>query len=500
MVNLSRKLYISIFTLVLLIVLSGTVTFAWFKLNTNAWFSNVEISASTNANLKISVDGKNFKSQLTEEDLAKSIIAKANGYELRCDAAGQISYWYDPLEEKEIEISSNVVKELEKISLKPVTTTDGKSFKSLLQNNITVTDKYYIEFDIYFESITDDAQQVFFSNRQITYEDGTIIPKTEIGTKEKDEDRFPDNILASFDTLDLTTGKMISYDAATKKATSDGVDVTESFEQNFRTYVSDAVRFSVEAKSNGVVETTENFKNKVKIYELNKGNGSYATTLSDESIESSGTTYSGLSGAMYDSTKNAAFTYYNTVKRNALNDGSSTDQPLEAISYTDVPETFKGLDTTEAAKIVTLNAANNYGRNGNVKMTARLWLEGWDADCIDTVLDQNVTITLSFTNYNTFIENDPTKITYLYKNPITGDITDRKIRNQVYNMMISDDSPAYYAGINKTFLGWARSDSEGNYIDENGNITSNYTLFDFKNTRVKPTTEKELWYLVNVFE
>ena len=65
MINLSRKLYISILSLLLLFVVAGTVTFAWFKLNTNAWVSDLEIGADTNADLKISVDGINYASNLT---------------------------------------------------------------------------------------------------------------------------------------------------------------------------------------------------------------------------------------------------------------------------------------------------------------------------------------------------------------------------------------------------------------------------------------------------
>ncbi len=507
MVNLSRKLYISIFTLILLVVLSGTVTFAWFKLNTNAWFSNVEISASTNANLKISIDGKNYASTLNAEDLEKSIVAKANGYELKCDAQGEDPYWYDPVEKKKITIENDLLQsEFQNISLKPVTTSDGKIYKNFLGDKVDITSKYYIEFDIYFESIVDgkhtnDIQEVYFSNRTITYDDGTVIPKTEIGTTKMEEIEFPNNILASFNTLDLTTGKLISYDASSKKATSeDGEDVTESFEKTFRTYVSDAVRFSVEAKSNKTTTSNSYLDGGVKIYEINKGNGSYATTLNEEGKDLNNTTYSGLSGAMYDASKNAALTYYNTVKKKELDDNNSKDKQLDPISYNEVPNTLKGLDTIEAAKIIRLDESNHYGQDGSAMMTVRLWLEGWDADCIDTVLDQNVSITLSFTNYNTFIENDPIELTYLYKNPITGKIDKTKVRHQVYNNLISDDSPSYYDGIGKTFLGWARSDKDGNYIDDNGNITSDYTLFDFKNTYVKPRTEGEKWYLVSVFK
>ena len=501
MINLSRKLYISILSLLLLFVVAGTVTFAWFKLNTNAWVSDLEIGADTNADLKISVDGINYASNLTNGQIAESIVAYANDWKLCWDEGKQQNYWKksEDKEDNEYITEENLESEMEKIHLKPVTSIDGKKFESLNGTPIELKSKWYIKFDLYFKSVSSEVQDVYFSNRVIAYEDGTIIPKTEITVDKVEQITFPDNILASFDTYQMTTGKIIHYDASDKEAKLfDGTDVTDDFENNFKTYVSDASRFSITTSSNGVES------NDVKLYELNKGNGSYATTMIERaSGATNNTSYIGTSGVAYDATKNAAFTYYNTVRRRELIAGTGTDGEIDPISYKNVPSTYKGLDTTDAAKIITLDDKNNYGNQeikgqvGTAKMTMTLWLEGWDADCIDTILDQKIKINLSFTNYNTAVENKPTTLTYLVTNPTTKEIVDRsKVRNQIYNMNITDDAPAYFENDTHSFKGWARSDENGNVIESLNNTDG---LWDFSQN-VKPKTDDEKWYLVSVWE
>ena len=500
MINLSRKLYISLLTVVLLFVVAGTVTFAWFKLNTNAWFSDLEMGASTNADLKISVDGVNYSSQLSNRQIASSIIAKANGWELLYDSSEGINYW--KTDEGRIDVTDQAVENyFDKMSLKPVTTRDGKTFRNLNGYEIPLKSKYYFQFDIYFESVSGASQDVYFSNRTITYDDGTVIPKTEIVSVDQESIGFPESILASFDTYDMTTGKLVHYDASSEVATCDGEDITTSFKKNFRTYVSDATRFALTTSSKNV-GTNAITTSDVRLYELNKGTGSYATTLVESGNTSSNTTYIGTAGVAYDASKNAGFTYYNTVRKAELAAGTSNDQVINAIPYTSVPDTYKGLDTVEAAKIISLNSDNDYGQGGTAKMTMTLWIEGWDSDCIDTILDQRVRVSMSFTNYNTFVENDPTELTYLVTAPNNGEIyDDSKVRNQVYNMVITDDSPAYIEGIEGwAFAGWARANSEGQYIDNYGDVITEPILFDFANTLVKPRKEGEKWYLVSVWQ
>ncbi len=513
MINLSRKLYISMLTLVLLVVVAGTVTFAWFKLSTNAWFENLQLTASTNDNLLISVDGVNYDSQLSSNQIASSMIANYKGYTLKCDGEGDQDYWLDSEENEKIYITDELIKDyMNKISLKPVTTCDGINFTDRSGNNsIDIKSGWYFNFDVYFKakSIGDDeesdlqSQGVYFSNRTYTYADGTVIPRTEvvtIGEKASTEQDFPTGLNYSFKTYNLTTGTIINYNNQTDPDTPgysynvknyNDENITEQFTESFRTYVSNAMRFSL--------KTTED--EETRIYELNKGNGSYATTLSEDNYKvgtvtnGTNTLYVGASGAAYDSTKNAAFTYYNEyIDSQKAKDGNTgeyvsttTEKKLEAEEYDYFPSTYKGLDTIEAAKILTLNEGNNYGKDGNVKMTITLWLEGWDADCIDTVLDQQMRFNMSFTNYGIAVQNKPYPVTYWVTDP--NDDTEllenlTRTKQQIHGMIVSDDTPAYVStNTSKKFVGWA-------YCDENRQYIEYYILSDEQDTFTKDEIDK----------
>ncbi len=525
MVNLSRKLYISILSLMLLFIVAGTVTFAWFKLNTNAWVSDLEIGANINANLKISVDGENYFTNLTSSQIAKSIVAKANGWELKChdsnykpidnegedDDEDSLNYWYgyekdSDKEKKKIRITNNSLNSyLSQISLKPVTSSDGKSFQTLDGTSRNVTAKYYIQFDIYFRSDDNEDQTVYFSNREIKISgEDTTIPKTELSVANY-KDEFPKDIMVQFDTYDLSSGKLIHYNSKTEQATMDGVDVTDSFKKNFRTKISDAARFAVST-------TGDSIDNGTRIYELSKGNGSYATNLVETGSTSTNSTYEGASGAAYDATKNAAFTYYNRTAELEHSQGNMSRNFITAIEYSDVPDTYKGFDSLEAARIINLNQSNSWGKNGEAKMTMTIWLEGWDADCIDTILDQKLKIDMSFTNFTSYLENGFVKLTYLTTNPSNkNEIVETKVRRECIanNVYIADDAPAYIKGSNASFKGWAYSNEDGQYTDKDGNLVSDPVMFDFETTPViskKAATKKddsnqavENWYLVSVW-
>lgn len=467
MINLSRKLYISLFTLLLMVIVVGTTTFAWLKLNPNAFFDEMEISITSNEDLKISVDGTNYKNSLTATDIKSAIAAKANGYTLKWNDSTKMDDFYDT-KTKDLIPGSQLDKLYGDIKMKPVHSMDGKSFESLLMSGIDVQKKMYIELDIYFESITNNAQTVYFSNREFEYEDGTVIPKTEILVKDpqKVKQDIWEYVGASFDTYDPLTGAKLSYNYGMKNYS----DVPD-----FSLYASDAVRFTLSTtSSDGGSDKIIKHKG---IYEINQGRGSYATDLTEDY-------YVGTAGVEYDATKNVGFTYYNTVRQHNLDEGTGNDKLLEALVYKNLPNTYKGLDTTEAAEIITLNSTNQYGRNGNAKMTITFWLEGWDADCIDPILDQVLDIKMSFTNYNTVNENEPVRIRYAITNPnnpsevlgyrilntvvednLATEIDERTVLHQIVGQPISDKQPAYVEG-NTThpFKGWGLLQADGTVV------------------------------------
>lgn len=463
MINLSKKLYISLFSMILLLVVAGTVTFAWFKLNTNAWFDDMQLEVSTADGLKISVDGANFKTTLTQAEIKKAIFAKSQGYELVSDEG--VLLYKETTEDNRIiyHSTSNYENDFKRVLLQPVTSNNGYTFKNLvgLKRDLTTFDM--INMDIYFKADKEEKLIVYFSNREVL-DNELYIPKTTITVENEETIGFPTHLSGNFSTYDKLTGEMISYDVTRNEPI-----------EGFRTLGSDAVRFSVSVTDNKKDPTP------YKIYEINKGNGSYATDFDSKY-------YNGPEGASYDATKNAAFTYYNNVR------SYETEEVIEPISFDSMPKTYKGFDTVEGAKIVELNESNNYGANGTVKMNMYVWVEGWDADCIDSVFDQKIIVKMAFTSK--VQQNTPITLTYRVTNPETDETEKEWSVQQIEGYPISDNSPvkdvyssASKSGVPYKFAGWALLDD-----------SNNKTLWDF-DTILDPQSQNDLnMTLISVWE
>lgn len=478
-----------------MIVVTGTATFAWLKLNPNAYFDDMEISISSNEDLKISIFGEDdcYRNSLNARDIKIAVVYKAfqenikESFDMIAIPDGTDSRKVVLQDKKTGEILSDedVNSRFQSIKLGPVTTTDGINFADQNGTAFSVTSGKFIEMDIYFRAEANTTQDVYFSNREIIYEDGTIIPKTELGIVSKAEADLNlwSNVMHSFDTYDKTTGALVSHNHS----------AADSEIAGFTAYASDAARFAVTTSQNP----------KARIYEINEGFGSYATQNMSEDL------YVGATGAMYDRTKNAALTYYNWAKKSEYEkipvaertpEMDKTLKVEQMYKYEELPFTYKGFDSTDAAKILTLDRDNDWGSNGSAKMTIKFWLEGWDADCSDMVLDQALDIKMSFTNYANVVENEPVTLTYNVTDPDTGDVINNdKKYHQIVGMPISDHMPAYTGNADYKFKGWAMLDENGNLPKDSDN---NVILWDFA-TLVKPkadTPAARQWVLQSVWE
>ena len=111
--------------------------------------------------------------------------------------------------------------------------------------------------------------------------------------------------------------------------------------------------------------------------------GSYATNIT-EYTDSQSQYFDAdiVYDAQYDASKNAMFTY-----------SSQLVNSLQPIDYKLMPKTFKTLLDSQglnAVKVLTLTKEHNVQT-----VTFKLWLEGWDADCIDG-LTKSISVQLSF--------------------------------------------------------------------------------------------------------
>ena len=73
MKKLSKKMMISLLTFALVFIALGVSTFAWFTLADSASLNDLEINVSLGEGLDISLDGTNYQSNLTKEDIARKI-------------------------------------------------------------------------------------------------------------------------------------------------------------------------------------------------------------------------------------------------------------------------------------------------------------------------------------------------------------------------------------------------------------------------------------------
>jgi len=110
-----KKIYLSVTTLLLLMMVFGTVTYAWISLSTINNLDGLSLSASTGEELQISLDGINYASTIPTQELLQ---------------------W------------------TEKISLYDVTTHDGITFFTGGRREVKIAtpNEHYLSFELYFQT------------------------------------------------------------------------------------------------------------------------------------------------------------------------------------------------------------------------------------------------------------------------------------------------------------------------------------------------------------
>ena len=121
-----KKIYLSVTTLLLLVMVFGTVTYAWISLATINNLDGLSLSASTGDELQISLDGIDFRSTIPTQELLS---------------------W------------------TESIRLYDVTTRDGFTFYTGGRREIeeAIPNKHYLSFELYFQT-TSLEKDIFLVN------------------------------------------------------------------------------------------------------------------------------------------------------------------------------------------------------------------------------------------------------------------------------------------------------------------------------------------------
>ena len=256
--KLRKKLILSLIMLVLTVITVTSTTLAWFANNQNAWVEDFDLEIEKLEGLLISVDGKNFYSSVSNEDLVKAIVAKKTNKKIE-------------------ELDMDEVKsEIEKIRLSSVTTKDLENFYTI--DSLNVVDNYYglkaasnytyIEFDLYFRAVIDE-NKVEGEVRTLSFASDSYIKSQAKAVKLVNELRSKGVVYKS--------GESIAVNPA------------------------DAIRVGV---------SVANDENTKLIYEPNLGLGSYAiegVSPSDEDYDIN-----------YDPNENAMLTYFNNLNEHKL--------------------------------------------------------------------------------------------------------------------------------------------------------------------------------------
>lgn len=337
------KLVLSTVAIILLVLTVLSSTFAAYYNGLTAYVGGADITLSSDNYTSMSIDGVNFSERLTAKDVYKGIIARFKGYTFN-DQGNFLDGT------KEIEATSELIEqEIKKITLSPVTTTDGKSFQNVSFNgaieDVSVKRGTFISFDLYFKSNVDRKFDLYFNTDANNYDLDKNTVKITADDVNVNNANFSLN--HSYNTYDEL-----------------GNTVIHNKDDELKINPSDAVRFSTVVGE------------KTKIYEPNIGLGSVSTKLNSDAFDGEYRAYA----SRFDENKNAAVSY-------SKNGGAT----YESYSYNQMPVTYQGFDSVDALTIV------GFEHKDQIKtVNFNFWLEGWDADCFEPIVGKQIRISLSF--------------------------------------------------------------------------------------------------------
>lgn len=162
MLNLRKKLLVSIFTLMLALVAVSTTTYAWFTLGNVTEVSNLEMSVEGAAGLEIRVESINGVKTKDVESLAK-----LNNWATTHDLSGLLTGDYA------VKLRPLYMNDLTDGSLVPITgilseIPEGAESNAEYGEALLNTSKNYIEITFEFKTLSSTKQSVIFEDLQAT--------------------------------------------------------------------------------------------------------------------------------------------------------------------------------------------------------------------------------------------------------------------------------------------------------------------------------------------
>ncbi|UKI51064.1 MAG: hypothetical protein L6U99_07020 [Clostridium sp.] len=148
-----KKLILSVISISLALITLVSTTYAWFSLNRNVYVDGIGFEVTGGENVLLSVDGIHWYQNVTADKIKKAAVAKYCGY-LFDDNENLIDNDGNQIDDEKIESLFN-----KKISLAPLSSTDGKIFTDLYNTTISETLGKYLTFDLYFGAEVDSLKR-----------------------------------------------------------------------------------------------------------------------------------------------------------------------------------------------------------------------------------------------------------------------------------------------------------------------------------------------------
>lgn len=201
MKSLKNKLLLSVWMLVATLVTLASTTYAWFASNREVILDEFDMELDTQQNLLISVDGENFSSRISKDDLKKAISAKYKG----------------------VSFNEAQASDFDDVKFEPVTTYDLNTFKEISNNldedkNYILTDTdvkkgQFISFDLWFQytSFKNDSNSYYITFVGDTYAEKNNTVATSISGSRSEVILnnslvTPEKSYKSGETIEIDTG------------------------------------------------------------------------------------------------------------------------------------------------------------------------------------------------------------------------------------------------------------------------------------------------------
>ena len=162
--KLRNKLLLSIWMLVATTITLASTTYAWFASNKEVGLDDFDLELETQQNMLVSIDGVNFSSRITNEELKRGIVAKYNGIDVK---------------------DVNDISSFDNIHLQCVTY-DGTTFKKItdkvdsnknyILEETSVSSGMFISFDLWFQytSFKNDSSSYYVTFVGDSYSDNNV--------------------------------------------------------------------------------------------------------------------------------------------------------------------------------------------------------------------------------------------------------------------------------------------------------------------------------------